>query len=355
MAQNLYDAHRQWAIRPPDERFASIDALHDFVQKRRHHARQEVKKLRDLKLWVNDFDAIGINGSFEPAPMTNWAFGQLCSTVGAPAKYLRSLPARLTGDCLRETLSRSAERCKLLIRTEEQVDEGGIHSLTAAFTGPAYGRIWDADVIESLRESLKVSSWHVPPSRGTEPAGLYASDRDMFVFLVSDESPVEVGNAKLGRGFFIWNSETGASTFGLTTFLYNYVCGNHIVWGAEQVNELKIVHRHRALDHFHKDAVPTLNRFVESRTVGSTIRSVVENSMNLSVGNTLPNVMKFLESKPFSKYEITKAWNQGQADGEDVSSLWGMVQGMTALARSYSHIDARVDLERRAGSLLAAA
>jgi|GEM_PF-4980423 len=25
MSQNLYDAHRQWAVRPPDERFPSIN------------------------------------------------------------------------------------------------------------------------------------------------------------------------------------------------------------------------------------------------------------------------------------------------------------------------------------------
>jgi hypothetical protein len=352
MTQNLYDAHRQWAIRPADERFASMDDLHKFVQRRRLDAREEVRPLRDLKLWVNDFDAIGINGSFEPAPMTNWAFGQLCSNVGAPARYLRSLPARLAGDCLRETLSKSEERCKLLVRTDEGEAEEGNRHLTAAFTGPAYGRIWDADVIASLRESVKDSSWHVPPSRSAEPAGLYASDRDMFVFLVNDETPVEVGNAKLGRGFFIWNSETGASTFGLTTFLYNYICGNHIVWGAEEVYELKIVHRNRAIDRFYQDAVPTLNRFVESRTVGSTIRSVVENAMNVRIGDSLLDVFKTFESKPFSKREISQAWNQGQAEGEDTATLWGIVQGLTAYARTLDHIDGRVDLERRAGALL---
>jgi hypothetical protein len=352
MSLNLYDAHRQWVTRPPDERFANLENLHEYVRIRRLKAREEIRPLYDLKLCVNDFDAIGINGSFKPAPMTNWAFGQLCSNVGAPARYLRTLPAHLAGDCLRETLSKSGERCKLLLRTAEGEAEEGNHLLTAAFTGPAYGRIWDADVIESLREAVKDSSWHVPASRSTEPAGLYASDRDMFVFLVCDETPVEVGNAKLGRGFFIWNSETGASTLGLTTFLYNYICGNHIVWGAEEIYELKIVHRNKAIDRFYKEAVPTLNRFVESRTVASTIKDAVENAMTVKIGDSLPDVLKTFESKPFSKREINEAWNQGQAEGEDVSTVWGMVQGLTAYARTFTHIDSRVALERRAGNLL---
>jgi len=33
----------------------------------------------------------------------------------------------------------------------------------------------------------------------SENSGLYASDRDMFIFMVNDDNPVEVGNAKHGR------------------------------------------------------------------------------------------------------------------------------------------------------------
>ena len=75
-----------------------------------------------------------------------------------------------------------------------------------------------------------------------ENAGLYASDRDVFMFLIDEDHPIEVRNERLSRGLFIWNSEVGKSSFGLTTFLYRYVCGNHIVWGAENVKEIRIRH-----------------------------------------------------------------------------------------------------------------
>lgn len=352
MTQNLYDAHRQWVMRPPDERFTSLDDLHESVRKRRLSSHEETRHLRELHLAVTEQNGLGLNGHSPTALFTNWAFGQLCSAAGAPARYLRTLPASLASDCLRETLAKSDENCKVLLRNANGNGTPGSRPLTAALTGPTYGRIWDDDVVATLKDAVAGTGWKLPPGYGNEPTGLYASDRDMFAFLVNDEAPVEVGNATLSRGFFVWNSETGSATFGLTTFLYNHVCGNGVVWGAEDVSQLKIVHRAKALDRFYSDAIPALNRFVESRTVGNTIREVVENAMRQTVGRSPDEILASIASKQFSRKEITDAWNQGLAEGEDPTTLWGMVQGLTARARTYSHIDARVDLERRAGTLL---
>jgi hypothetical protein len=35
MPTNLYDAHRQWALRQPDERFPNLKALYDFTENRK--------------------------------------------------------------------------------------------------------------------------------------------------------------------------------------------------------------------------------------------------------------------------------------------------------------------------------
>jgi hypothetical protein len=73
-------------------------------------------------------------------------------------------------------------------------------------------------------EAIAGQPWHTSPSNGAENSGLYASDRDVFIFLVSDENPVEIGKARLGRGFFCWNSETGAATFSLN-YVWSFVQG----------------------------------------------------------------------------------------------------------------------------------
>ncbi len=349
MSQNLHDAHRQWCSRPPDERFADLDSLLAHTSKLKTSAHERVAELVDLHIDVTDRLGLVLNGSEEPALLTNWSFNQLCTAIGAPAKYLRSLPPRVVIECMRWGLGEKDIEAKLLYRN------GGGDKTVAAFTGPNYGRIWDADVVAALQDAVAGTGWHVPPARSngqSENAGLYASDRDMFAFFVNDENPIEVGNAKLGRGFFCWNSETGSCTFGLTTFLYNYVCGNHIVWGADEIREIKIIHRSKAIDRFRTKALPALNRFVENRLAAESIAEQVNRAARLRIGDDFEHVSEWFKQKPFTTAEISAAWQVGLDEGEDVSTLWGMLQGFTAQARSLTFTNARVDLERRAGQAL---
>lgn len=41
MLQNLHDEHRQWAVRPQDERFPSLEALFGFLDGRRRAYKEE--------------------------------------------------------------------------------------------------------------------------------------------------------------------------------------------------------------------------------------------------------------------------------------------------------------------------
>ncbi|MEW6049529.1 MAG: DUF932 domain-containing protein [Candidatus Zixiibacteriota bacterium] len=352
---NLYDAHSQWLTRPADERFPDLTALHAFTQRRREESSEDARHFAHVHLAVTPEGAVAVNGETPPAYLTHWAFSQLATAVGAPARYLRSLPPQTVCDCLTHGLARSPERCKLLFRVRPYPNGSGEQVQIAAFTGPTYGRIWDADVTASLIEAVEGTGWHVPPAHpihGSASAGLYASDRDVFAFLVHDANPVEIGDAKLSRGFFLWNSETGAATFGLTTFLFNTVCGNHIVWGAEHVNDIRIVHRHRAPDRFTREALPMLNRFVESRTVTAAVTETVSRAMATKVGGACGEVLQWFAGKAFTKHEVIAGYQAGLNAGDDVATLWGMIQGLTAAARTLPFADARVDLERRAGALL---
>ncbi|MFH1699800.1 MAG: DUF932 domain-containing protein [Candidatus Zixiibacteriota bacterium] len=355
MPTNLYDAHRQWASRPPDERFSSLETLQSFTDARKSSSIEAERVLKMVDLKVLPGGSIAVNGNSPPADLSNWAFGQLCYSVGAPAKYLRTLPADMARDCLSHGLGKSGQRCKLLLRENSEDSDTQPQRTASAFTGPNYGRIWDADVVQQITEATQNSGWHTPPSEsmtGSENSGLYASDRDMFIFMVNDENQVEIGNAKLGRGFFCWNSETGAASFGLTTFLYNYVCGNHIVWGAEEVREIRIVHKGEALDRFHNLALPRLNQFVENQAYDDTVKTTVSRAMSESIANDLEKTLEWFKDKPFTKSEVKNAWETGIAEENDVTTVWGMVQGLTASARSLPYTNWRVNLERRAGTLL---
>jgi len=352
MAQNLYDAHQQWAKRLPDERFSSLTELYSFVKDRKDASKQYIRPLEQISLNVTPEGAITVNEDSKPALLSNWAFGQLSRTIGAPAKYLRSLPPKMACDCLLYGLRSNNQTTKLLIREEQPQRDDYTHHWASAFTGQSYGRIWDADVVENLIKAIDCTSWRLPDNQNLNRSGLYASDRDFFAFMINDEKPVEIGNAKLGKGFFCWNSETGASTFGLTTFLYNYVCQNHIVWGAEEVNELKIYHRNNAINNFYNNAIPILNRFVENSKINENIKYSLDKAMNQPIADNIEETQEWFKNKPFTKKEIANAWETGIAEGEDVSNLWGMIQGLTAYARDMPYGNKRVNLEKRAGALL---
>ena len=47
-AVTAYTAHREWASRPPDERYASVHALYDAARARRSHMDERTIETGDL-------------------------------------------------------------------------------------------------------------------------------------------------------------------------------------------------------------------------------------------------------------------------------------------------------------------
>jgi len=65
---------------------------------------------------------------------------------------------------------------------------------------------------------------------------------------------------------------------------------------------------------------------------------------------------EWLANQGFAKGMVTKIITAVEnEEGHTAQSVWDMVQGITAVARSIPHQDERLDLERKAGKLLAKA
>src|SRR5258705_9373084 len=277
----LTQAHRQWASRPADERFTSLTDLQAFAALSRQTSRSKVVSTREIELIPDDVDhkglLIGARDGTQAAP-PHWSFGQLCSLAStpSPASYFREsgLPTPIIADCLNYNLrfTRGVEDVKLLVS-----GRGDGVELRAA-TGPRYGRIWNADVVDALVERFGdgVSGhWRVPGEFGQRVTvtkantTLFASDRDMFVFLADEDRRIDVPGRRNGsggsmaRGFFVWNSEVGDKTLGLGFFLFDYVCCNRIVWGADQYTEVRIRHTKGAPDRWLEEVAPVLKEYDE--------------------------------------------------------------------------------------------
>lgn len=357
----LLQASHQWAARPAEERFTSLLEMHATMVERRRASRASVLPSRALSAAPTpDNRGLVILGPIgRPAAPTHWSFGQLASLVGAPAGYLRELPAPVAADCVNYGLkvARDAQDVGVLLLRR---DGDGV-TLRAA-TGPRYGRIWNDEVIGALIDRFgdgRTGAFRVPGEFGREVAvtkantTLFAGDRDMFVFLADETNRVELPGRRngqtgtLARGFFVWNSEEGSSTFGVKTFLFDYVCQNRIVWGAHELDEIRIRHTAGAPGRFMEEVAPALQAYANA-TEASTLR-VIENARKTRLNADLD---KFLATRFGARVgERIKAAHLAD-EGRPIETVWDVVTGATAYARSIPWTADRVAMETEAGSLL---
>ena len=369
---NVSRVSSEWFSRPDDEKFLSLTDLYDNVRTRAERATTRIVESRSLRVEARADNperlTLFVPGEDMPIAPTNWSFGQLSSLVGAPASYLRSLPAALAGINLQHgLLSHRGEQVKLL-----QTHNG--RAELRAVTGPDYGRIWDHELVAAVMKIagdgvgdtrwkvpgvLDWSSMHYNPfvdvTRDTTT--LYASDRDVFLFLVDDTHPIEAGRLANGdpdlffRGFYCWNSEVGSKTLGIATFYLRAVCMNRNLWGVENFKEISIRHSKFAANRFAHEAAPALENFADSSASGfiQGIRAARERI----VARTDEDCQTFLRGQGFSKAETGKIIATVLAEeGHPPASIFDFVQGITAHARSKSNQDSRLDVEAKGRRLL---
>lgn len=355
----LFKASRQWAERPPDERFRSLNELHDVCTAYRQVAATATVPYRSLRpVAVGQDDVVLENiGTGAQGALTHWAFGQLCQRAGAPASYLRELPAPLAAECLRSGLGdkQPNEQAQVLVHRPN----GG--RLIRALTSTEYTRIWNSDVTARLVRLAERGEWQPAPAAMDGSRGLYASDHDLFAFLVDNGRRVfeRLPGGGLSRGFFVWNSEVGAASFGVCTFLYEYVCGNHIVWGARGVRELRIRHVGNADARAFGELQAQLREYAEASA--SDDEAKIQRAMSYTLGKNKEEVLDRifgLRVPQLSRKRTEEAFERARLHDEwygDPKTAWGMANGITELAQAVPYTDERVALDRAAGKVLEAA
>jgi hypothetical protein len=370
--RNIGRVSSEWFSRPDDERFLSLTDLHDVVRARADRATTRVVDSKAIRVEARSDTperlSLMVPDEERPVAPTNWAFGQLCSLVGAPASYLRELPAALAGINLQHGLvAHRGEQVKLL-----QTDDG--RTELRAATGPEYGRIWDYELVEAVMkiagDGVGQTRWKVPGvldwsnmhynpyvdvTRDTTT--LYASDRDVFIFLVDDTHPIEAGKLPNGdpdlyfRGFYCWNSEVGAKTLGMATFYLRAVCMNRNLWGVENFEEVKIRHSKFAANRFAHEAAPALEHFADSSPM-PFLRGI-KTARERIVARKDEDRETFLRKRGFSKAETAKiVATVLNEEGRPPETIYDFVQGITAFARTRTNQDSRLEVEGKARKLL---
>jgi hypothetical protein len=372
---NIVEPNRQYYARPRDQRFKDMASLRASVERRRNLSRVTDLTLDQLTVETALYSrpkepekaapAIFFGAPKFPFALlpTHWSFGQLCGRAKAPAAYLRELSMGLAVNCLQEGFVKQAKEEKgdtrLLAWPVPDVDGGeddDTYELRAA-NSTGYGRIWDIEVVELVERIIDATGGKFtnPLVWGGERGGLYASDRDVFMFFTDGGSIVDGGSERdqLHRGFYVWNSEVGSAVFGIATFLFRLVCGNHQIWGAEQFTELRIRHTLNAPARFVAEAAGTLRQHIEAPAAPLEAKIRAAKAFEIPGAPDKDKLIEFGKKHGLTASEIRLGVSYAEREeGGEVVNLWNLLQGLTASARDMAWIDARVDLERRAGKLM---
>lgn len=351
MSTTLTNANRQWESRPADERFGSLADMHAAALRFRTSA--TVKEIMANALRVDaDGDNLVLSApGWQGDALNNYSFNQLCGRAKAPGSYLNTLPTALAADCLNSGLKRASDEKGLQILTGDNT--------VRAVTSDKYSRIWNADITKRLLDLEARGPWQPAPAAFDGSRGLYLGERDMFAFLVDNERRIfETGpGGGLSRGFFVSNSEVGDASFSIMTFFYEYVCGNHRVWGAQNIAEAKIIHigkdqSSKAFDTLgvevkkYAEASSKNDELMVERcrryVIGADKDSVLDAIFKLKV----PAITKTVAGQAYALAEQRIDWYGAP------NTAWGYAGGLTEIARDLPNASDRHALDSAASRIM---
>ena len=297
---NLYVASRQWASRPEDECFQSIEELHRFCQDVTNRSSVKTVSLKDMKaeLVTNEVpskthfeqDIVLGNPRLRDNPtlsFSNHSFRRMLPFLNPSpnANFLQSIPEDLAVQNLNYCLSKSNKASQILVydKTETETwhyDSKGNYTgdgrspieyaraakesghsknelLIRAFTSHRYTRVGNEEITRILLVLQDELGYGIPGQHGTNAAsrikrdrtastkkgtGLYASQQDMFALIAFDDIGIDIPGHELVRCLMIGNNEVGEGSFFVNVILCDYICMNHIIWGMK--NSLSMSARH---------------------------------------------------------------------------------------------------------------
>ena len=356
---SAYTAHREWASRPPDERFTSVHALFEAARARRDRTHERRLDLSQVHTVAPTDDSLVLREPFgREAALTHWSFEQLAGIAGAPPRYLRTLPASIAALALNVGLSR---RRREGVQLFAEVDTPWtIHAVTSQ----RYTRVHHDELAGRVVDLMEAHpAWHLPLGYkdgvwGAEkvPSGAYLGDRDLFLFLVDGnraiDDPTDTSNGGLFRGFILRNSDVGAAALSLEMFLFRAVCGNHIIWGLQHVVGFRRRHVGASIHEAWAGSLESVRASLDASLDDD--RAMLLKATTQELGASREDVLDTVTARlDLSRKVADEAYGLADAYERNPRSIWGYVQGLTRLSQRTPWQDTRFGLDQAASRLLA--
>ncbi len=353
-----FTAHKEWATRPPDERFNSVHALYEAARTRRLQTEERCIETVDFGTEAVSDDVLALrDASGRPAALTHWSFEQLATIAGAPPKYLRTLPAPIASAAINHGLRRQRRDQHQLYR--DQAAPWTVHAITS----PRYTRVHHDELAGRVLDLMSIHpAWQLPLGYkdgvfGAErvPSGAYLGDRDMFLFLVDGnrdlDDPTDRSQSGLFRGFILRNSDVGAAALTLDVFLFRVVCGNHIIWGFQHVAGFRRRHVGTSIQDAWNNSLASVHEALDADPAHD--RAMLLRATTQEIAPTRDGVLDAVTQRlDVPQKQAAEAYTLAEQHEPNPRSVWGYVQGLTRLSQRTPWQDGRFALDRAASRLL---
>jgi hypothetical protein len=340
--RNLTHAHHQLFRRTPDEAFSSLQALWEHCRARRDRSAdrwrppEKIRPLADGGRLLLD-----LGEGNEPFALNDWSFGQLCGLARVSKETVNRVSAGTGALVLQETLPGGPKPLQVFTQDD----------LVRSVHGIGYTRLHDVDVVTMLREFAV--DFEPPPGGSGGGTGLYSGEQDLFAFLIDPTGWAEIEGEAFAPGFFVWNSEVGRRSVGVSTFWFQAVCSNHIVWDAIEVVEFTRKHTgqvHEALDE--------IRRLVEALVLKRDARrdsfvAVIRKAMATKLGGDADEALEVLSRAGIMRNLARQAIQIAQGQGR--LTVYAVVDALTRLAGELTNAGDRTEADQRASALLSLA
>ena len=339
---NLTQASKELFRRSPDECFPSLTALSEYCQKGKEASVDRWIPPRSIQTQPTGAGrlrlAAGDDGAFS---MNDWSFGQISRLASVSKETVNRLSPETASRVFDETLPRGNKPLQLLTT--------GDHLRSIHGTG--YTRLYNADLLSMVREFAV--DFEAPPEGAGSGTGLYAGEQDMFCFLIDPTGWAEIEGEAFAPGFFLWNSEVGRRSVGISTFWFQAVCKNHIVWDAVEVVEFTRKHTskvHDSLSEIRRIIEALVNKRDERRD--GFVR-VIQNAMNTRLGDDAEDAQKALARSGIGRQLAKRAIEYASRQGS--LTIFAVVDALTRFSHELRYAGDRTDADQKAAKLLALA
>lgn len=338
---NLVHAHNELFRRSPDECFSSLPDLVQYCRTQKHASSDRWQLPQALLPNARDDGLsleIGTDGAFL---MNDWSFSQLCGLSAVNKETVNRLSPATVSQVFRETLPRSTKPLQLLTSGDT----------VRSIHGASYTRLWNTELLEVIEEFA--TDFQPPQKAATGGTGLYAGEQDIFCFMIDPTGWAEIGGEAFAPGFFVWNSEVGKRSVGISTFWFQAVCANHIVWDAIGVTEFSRKHTANVRDGLTRirETLTQLVQLRDQRKDGFV--RMMQRAVESTLGNDAEEAMKMLTKTGINRTLAKEALKIAEQKGR--FTIFALVDALTRLAGQLTYAGDRIEADRQAAGLLALA